>query len=359
MRDQRISPVEFTVEELDRELVARGAQIPGEKLFKFHDKEGTPERKAIMEDVKELYDAADSLSPNEALRDVSTWDLVRMLMLKTREIGGTRGIWNVDDRLDFYEIADERIKKNAHCTAAICLQEDLIDRENGFAALKLKNFGETFNLCDREPFQQQPTAAGPLCTGFLVKEDVIVTVAHFANERNVKKLRIVFGYKMSDSSTPITQVPDENIYKGVEIVRRVYNRMDRIGEGVDWALVKLDRKVEGQTIARLSEKVIYCDQPVYVLGYPCGLPLKYAPGAFVSDVYKTCFVADLDVYSGNSGSPVFDSGTHEVIGMVARGDNRDFRWAGSGWISVIYPNLDICSKGAQCNNVSEFIEYCR
>jgi V8-like Glu-specific endopeptidase len=120
----------------------------------------------------------------------------------------------------------------------------------------------------------------------------------------------------------------------------------------------LDRNVEVQSIARLSGKTVYCDQPVYVLGHPAGLPLKYAPGSWVSDVEESYFTTDLDIYSGNSGSPVFDSETHQVIGMVVRGDNRDFRWTDKGWLSVIYPNPDIRSRGAQCTKVSEFLQYC-
>jgi hypothetical protein len=135
--------------------------------------------------------------------------------------------------------------------------------------------------------------------------------------------------------------------------------MDNGGSGSDWALVKLDRKVEGQSVATLSTKDISCGQEVYVIGHPVGLPLKYALGACDMDVSGAYFSADLDVYSGNSGSPVFDGETHECVGMVVRGDNRDFRWMGNGWLSVIYPNREIYSTGAQCTKESEFIDYCR
>ena len=54
MADQRKSPLEISVEELDRELIAKGAQTPGKKQFKFKDKEGTPERTVIMTGVREL-----------------------------------------------------------------------------------------------------------------------------------------------------------------------------------------------------------------------------------------------------------------------------------------------------------------
>jgi V8-like Glu-specific endopeptidase len=361
MVDQRKLPIEYSVEELDSELVARAAQIPGKKLFKFKDKEGTPQRDCIVKQLKEVHDPAAAPTPNKALSHICTWDLIKTLIFKT---GNTtlkygRGIWYCDDRVDFYEIQDKQVKKNANCVAAICMEDTLLDTNRGFSLLKVKNFGKSFNLCDSEPFYHQPTAAGHMCTGFLVAEDVIATAAHFVNENNVTTLRIVFGYRMLDPCTPVTRIPNKDIYKGVKIVERIYNRM---GNKSDWALVKLNRNVKEKekTIAVLSNKDISRHQPVYVIGHPCGLPLKYAPGAKVGDTRKVAyFGADLDIYSGNSGSPVFDQDTHEVTGMVVRGDNRDFRWTGKGWVSVIYPNREIPSRGAQCTRASEFSRFCQ
>ncbi|UCH93507.1 MAG: trypsin-like peptidase domain-containing protein [Candidatus Aminicenantes bacterium] len=345
-------PFELPVEELDRELIARGAQIPDEKRFKFADREGTPEREKIMKQVKQLYKEA-ALSPNKELSHISTEELVRTLIFKTREMDNERAIWILDDRKDIYEIDDEDIKRSTDCVVAICMKDDLIDKKRGLSALKVKNYGKVFNLCDSEPYRDQPISIGEVCSGFLVKDDIIATAGHCANENNVKNLRIVFGFKMSDYCTAVTQVPRENIYEGVEIIQRVYSGLDK---EPDWALVKLDRKVEGHEPAKLSRNDIYQGLPVYVIGHPAGLPLKVAPGAHVCDISDSCFVADLDIYSGNSGSPVFCRQTHEVIGIVARGDNRDFRWTGKGWVSVIYPNFELFSKGAQCTRVSEFID---
>jgi hypothetical protein len=339
---QRESQVEYTVEELEMELIARGAQIPGEEMFKFKDEEGTPEREAIMEQVKEFY-------KNNALP-------INMLKIKARQItksigiGPVKGIWYSDDRKDFYEITDERIKENANCTAIICRKGNLIDEKNGFSTLKIKNYGETFNLCDSEPFRNQPIAAGRLCTGFLVKDDIVATAGHCVNKNNVKDLCFVFGFKMKDVSTPVIQVPDENVYKGIKIIRSAF---DRRFTGEDWALVRLDRGVVEQTTATLSKQDISLNQNVYVMGYPLGLPLKYAPGACVCDIHENHFAAQLDVYSGNSGSPVFDKDTHKVIGMVVRAYTRDFRWTGKSWISVIYPNRKISSPIPQCTRGSQ------
>jgi V8-like Glu-specific endopeptidase len=343
----------FTVGELDKELIARGAQIPAENLFEFEDRQGSPERDTVMKQIKNLYGTAPS--PNKALSHISTLELAEILMLKTRGINRKRGIWGKDDRQDYYEIKDEQIKRNAGGVVAIYMKEDLIDSGKGISTLRVKNYGKSFNLAEAEPFRNQPIAAGRLCTGFLVKDDVIATAAHCASEKNVTDLRFVFGYKMLAPFTPVTQVAKESIYKGVKIIERVYNRK----AGEDWALIQLDRSVVGQPVVTLSEKEISCNQPVYIIGHPVGLPLKYTPGAYVRNFNETCFSADLDVYCGNSGSPVFDSETHEVIGIVIRGDNRDFRWTGNGWISVIYPNPDFKSKEPQCTRVSKFVKCCR
>lgn len=353
MTHQGKSQVEILVEKLDRELVARSAQTPCENWFEFGDKEGTPQRETIMRKVKDFYDSPASQSSNKALSHFSTRDLVKILMLKIRELNNHRGIWGRDSRMDYYEIRDEQIKKNTGCVAAICKKNDLSDNGQGFSTLRVKNYGKSFNLCRIEPFRHQPIAAGRLCTGFLVKEDVIATAGHCAKEKNIADLRFVFGYRMSDSSTPVIQVPNKNIYKGIDIIGRDYDHNKRS----DWALVKLDRDVVGQLAAKLSGKEISPEKPVYIIGYPVGLPLKYSPGATVSDITKTCFSADLNVYCGSSGSPVFDSETHEVIGIVVRGDNRDFRFVENCWMSVIYSRSDNAPKEPQCTRVSEFIKY--
>lgn len=352
---RRTAQFELTIEDLDRELIARGAQVPHEELFKFDDTEGTPAREDMMIGVKKLYDKA--LSPNPALASISTEDLVKILIHKTRQLeeNSKRGIWYEDHRMDCFGITDERVKKNANGVAAIVFEKNLIDEKNGFSTLKIKNYGKSFNLYENEAFREQPVTVGRVCTGFLVKNNVIATAGHCACENNVTDLRIVFGYKMLDPYTAVTRIPRENIYKGVKIIHKVLNR--EVNKS-DWALVQLDREVKGREVVTLSKDKIASEQPVYVMGYPSGLPLKYAPGAKVRGFENAFFTADLDTYMGSSGSPVFNADTHEVIGIVVHGDTRDFRWTGKGWTSIIYPRRDINSKGPHCTKVSEFIKYC-
>ncbi len=353
MEYQRRSIFEYSVKDLDKELIARGAQMPVKKPAAFSDGSKNPEPENIMADVEEFYDAYKSLSPNEALSHISTDDLVKILLFKTGqiEIDGVRGVDGKDQRMDCYDITDEEVRKNTGCTAAVCSRYNLIDTDKEFSILKVRKYREVHNLSTKEAFHDQPTSAGLMFTGFLVEEDIVATAGHCEKKFNATDLRVVFGYKMADSSTPVIRIPNDNIYKGVEFVRHSY---DRKCIGSDWALVKLDRKVVGQEPAALAKQDIFCDQPVYVMGYPCGLPLKYAPGAKIHDVEETHFGADLDIYCGSSGSPVFDSLTHEVVGMVVKGHSRDFRRTPDGFVSVIYTKSDIDFKRAQCIRVSQF-----
>ena len=139
---------ELSIEDLDRELIARGAQIHQEELFKFKDIEGTPARDDVMSRIKGLYASAFSSSPNPLLASIDTWELSSLIIYKTRylEENRKRGIWYKDHRMDFNGITDERVKKNFNSVAAIMLKDNLIDEKNGFSTIKVKNYGDVFNL---------------------------------------------------------------------------------------------------------------------------------------------------------------------------------------------------------------------
>ena len=228
MTGYKKSPHEFTIGELDRELIARGALLPMEQHFKMDTRIGIP----MWETGKDKsIQPLQAPTVNPALRHLTTWELTKYILKTTREIND-KG--EINDkacrghlaRKDYYQITNNRIKENSRCVVSIWMKENVIDNNDGTSTLEHKNFGESHNLSRLEPFRNQPVAAGRLCTGFLVKDDVIATAGHCANERNVKDLRIVFVYKMTDEDTPVTQVPNENIYKGVEIVNRGYDPHD-------------------------------------------------------------------------------------------------------------------------------------
>lgn len=347
----------LSFETLDRELIARGSRESVDEKIHFVKNNGTPESKKLMEFTGQLYRHVFYSSTNDALSDFTTWELAEELVRRIQEAEEEdKALYGIDSRLDYRGIKDKHIKRNADCVAAICMERDLsgVKDNRGLSALRTRHFGKTFNLCKDESFYEQPVASGRLCTGFLVEEDVIATAAHCVQGYPLSGFRFVFGFYCTGSHSPASQVPNDRIYQATGIIRSVY---DPMGTGADWALVKLDRKVEGQAIAKLAKENISLDQQVYTLGHPCGLPLKFSRGAQVHKMNRAYFSANLSVYSGNSGSPVFNSDTHEVVGIVVRGDSQDFRWTGKGWRSIVFPNRRFHSNEPECTKVSEFIDY--
>lgn len=351
MFGRHVERVSFTLEDLDRELLARGVRIPDEKRFVFPDVEGTPQRDTAMRQVESLYDEVEGLPQSDVLKGLSDAELLQKIVALISDHSGPRGIWGSDERMDVWEIEEERVKAAIDCVVSIWTDNHVFAVDGDQFQLDVKNYGRAYNLNLNEPFRNQPVSKGRLCTGFLVAEDVVATAGHCVNRKNVSTLRIAFGFQMLSATEPVVRIPASDVYRCVEVLERVYQRN---GKRSDWALVRLDRKVKGRLPARLAAGEVAPGQRIYVAGHPCGLPLKYAPGASVHQALGGYFVADLDVYSSNSGSPVFDQQTGEVVGLVARGDFRDFRWTGQGVLSVRYPNMSFFSEGAHCTKVSEF-----
>lgn len=349
MKSKPLSQLELLVTKLDRELIARGAADIAIRSFDFTGGEDDPQRREIMTAVRRLYLKASA--PEPELKHIETDDLVRLLVMKTLELNNERGIWGEDDRLDFFEFRDKRIINNAHSVAAICHKNDLSDSGEEFMVLKTKNYGDTFKLNRLEPFNWQPIAAGRLCTGFLAADDIIATAGHCVELMNgVSDLRVIFGFVMISPDESIVRIAKKNIYSGARLIGKSNCR----ASGCDWALIRLDRKTMGIEPVSISEAPVRLGQRVYILGHPCGLPLKYSAGAQVRGVSETFFAADLNVYCGNSGSPVFCQDTHEVVGVAVRGDHQDFRWTGNDWISIIYSYKSVLFDEPQCTKASEF-----
>jgi hypothetical protein len=126
--------------------------------------------------------------------------------------------------------------------------------------------------------------------------------------------------------------------------------------GADWALVRVDRAVANHLVVpiRRSGK-IEDGQAVHVIGHPVGLPAKFADGAAVRENRaEEFFVANLDTYGGNSGSPVFNSVTHEVEGVLVRGET-DFVTVGNCRKSLVCPDLGC--RGEDCTRTTEFAKF--
>ena len=258
---------------------------------------------------------------------------------------GQKSIYGTDDRIDIFQLTDPLILNNVNSVVSLFHSNDVVDNGNGTSTLQTHNFGTSHNLCLTERFRDQPL--GCFCTGFLVAPNIIATAGHCVDNTNVTDRRFVFGFQMSNNSTAQTIINNTEIYAGVTIVGR------QLTNAADWSLVQVDRPVTNHRIAQIRRSgTIPNNQNLYVIGHPVGLPMKFADGANVRDnAPADFFVANLDTYGGNSGSPVFNSNTHLVEGILVRGET-DFVTQGTCNVSLVCP--DTGCRGEDCTRTTVF-----
>lgn len=255
-------------------------------------------------------------------------------------------LYGDDNRTDLFNVTATPFLKDADCVAAIIKKSKLIDNGNGTSRLVTRSLAQAETVCDGERFSSQQVAA--LGTGFLVAQDMIATAAHCIDTGALASRRFVFGYRLRNEQDVITTIQNDEIYTGIGIVGRHYS-----SSGADWALVRLDRPVTNHEFRALRRSGrIPLGQKVHAVGHPAGLPAKLADGAFVRDNGAPgYFTANLDMLSKNSGSPVFNSDTNVVEGILVRGA-PDYVPSGNCYISLICPESG-CS-GEDCTRSTEF-----
>lgn len=281
-----------------------------------------------------------SAEPRESLREFDDATIVNVLKENQKVI------YEIDDRVDLYQLPAGPDLDDADSVVALFKSSKVIDNGDGTSTLQTKTFGAAQNLCAGERFRDQPV--GAFCSGVLVAPDIIATAGHCVNDGNVTNARFVFGFRMRDSCTAETVINNTEIYGGASIVGR-----QQVRDGPDWALVRIDRPVTNHLIARIRRNGKISDtQALHVIGHPTGLPTKFAGGASVRHNQPNAFfVANLDTYGGNSGSPVFNSDTHEIEGILVRGET-DFVQQGNCNVSLVCPSSGC--RGEDCTRTTEF-----
>lgn len=236
-------------------------------------------------------------------------------------------IYGQDNRQDLYQIQNPGLRRMGYATAALFKTNQLaVGAASGTIALQTESFRRAYNLCPEEPFADQNI--GAFCSGFLVAPNVLVTAGHcIETQAECEKTAFVFGFAMREEGRYPTQARYDEVYRCRELVYSELNE-DTMA---DFAVVILDRPNPRAYPLKINpaSRPIAQNTPLFVMGYPAGLPLKFAPGARVRSVEDTYFYTDLDTYGGNSGSAVLNARTGRVEGILVRGD-QDFRRGDGG-----------------------------
>ncbi|MCA9410682.1 MAG: trypsin-like peptidase domain-containing protein [Candidatus Omnitrophica bacterium] len=268
----------------------------------------------------------------------------------TLDLGATydpKVIYGEDDRLDYYQVDDPSLRMLADSTAIMVQLSGVADTGNGFRFTSRETLSDN-NVCPEEPFYDQPTPG--FCSAFLVAPNLVATAGHCVSSLNVTNMAFVFGFQMLDGKTPVTEFDYEDVYFGAELFAKQGSTCTN-----DWALIRLDRPVEGRApLAVRREGKVPDNQDLVVIGYPVGLPVKISGGAKVrSNTGFRIFVANLDTYQGNSGSAVFNADTLEVEGILVCGET-DFVLDSSQGCRVSNRCPDNGCRGEDCTRATEW-----
>jgi hypothetical protein len=278
-------------------------------------------------------------------------------------------IYGSDDRKEFYEASTAAESALFDATAALFWDPDgfLIPTGDGYAidtSYTLSDFvSEAYGapLCAWEPYRDQPSPA--FCSGFMVGDDLVVTAGHcVSNSRDCDNTTFVFGFHMDDAVTPVNQVAADDVYVCSEIVARVENSEE------DWSLIRVDRPIVGHSALPVRRTgAVEADAAVSelaVCGHPVGIPAKFVDNGWVQGTAESYFQANVDAYTGNSGSVVVslnqDGELHLVEGVLVRGNIDFVVAAGAGcYESYQCPDSGCGSSGAleEITRVTRFADY--
>ena len=231
-----------------------------------------------------------------------------------------------DSRTEWYQLSDSKLKEMAASVAIFVHSEQVKVSGNsitldGNTLNEMSEMGRLVKgtqapLCAAELFASQP--APGFCTGFLVKEDVIVTAGHCIQKVPCSDTSIVFGFYM-ESDNSLATISRENVYRCEKVISQVTPTQDN--QYLDYAILKLDRPTGRPTLDYAIEDHLNAQNGVAVIGHPSGLPLKIASDAVVirNGASEPFFVTNLDTFGSNSGSPVINAATYQVEGILVLG----------------------------------------
>lgn len=222
-------------------------------------------------------------------------------------------IYGEDDRFEpskFPELQEQA------AAVAVMVESSLLTKAGSDFTYKYVSLKERQNLCPGERFEDQPTLG--LCTGSLVAPDVILTAAHCVElETDCSESSWVFDYQVNDQGLAHDKLAAKNVYKCQKVIHSsFYPSME-----IDFALIKLDREVRGRTPLKLApyQGKLPFGKEIMMMGFPSGLPMKVATNAQVMLSGMSNFKTNLDAFGGNSGAPVFDKETMEILGILISG----------------------------------------
>ena len=279
-------------------------------------------------------ESSDRSSPVTRLGEPATTHSVSL------EVRQDQVIYGEDTRRDLYEVDDPELERLARRSIMAMFSENALQaNDDGSITVRGNTLGSRYGLCEDQRYRDQPAASS--CSATLVDDDLIVTAGHcIETQDECESKRFVLGYAMN-SEDELASLTSDQVFSCRQLVLSVNTN------SLDYAFVRLDRAVnpmfaEPAPVTQSVEPLAQ-DEPIVMMGFPSGLPLKIDGGGFVNDPRAdvsplTYFRATVDAFGGNSGSGVFNE-SGEQVGILVRGET-DYIPSQLGCTVVNELNLD-------------------
>ncbi len=251
---------------------------------------------------------------------ISTWAISFFISFNASAL-----VFEVDKRLDIYEIQDHTIQELAKSVFTFVPKENLTKRSDGQFELAIKtSLKDSIGLCSGERFGEQPSI-GTRCSGFLSAPTSGVTAGHCVSPLAVKDIcanyYVVFDYSIAAENQPPLVLEPNSVRECNGISKLVFDPAPSARTD-DYAVINFTKPVlDRKSLSYRKAGTIHDNEEIFMLGFPHGLPEKISPGRnIVENADPSYFSTNLDCFHGNSGSPVFNARTFEVEGIFVRGE---------------------------------------
>ncbi len=174
-------------------------------------------------------------------------------------------------------------------------------------------------------------------SGYLIAPNIIVTAGHVVREireSGCKPEELIFmlgSHSVGGTQSSLKIKKDQVFQLHQDSIQE--NDQTILGEGGDSAWLNIKPYGLNQPSSNRSSppdlntrnpspKSLDLSQPVYALGHGLGVPMKLSfDGDIEHPPKKGWMGCNLDIFPGNSGSPVFHANTHELVGIISGPDN--------------------------------------
>lgn len=282
-------------------------------------------------------------------------DRYEYYLMKDKEFWRTQLLATGGESLNIHDLEtyQGKILAQADCVGIIIDEKNLHDSEVpgmmelhtetlNEAVKKDKKLEKPIDLCDSVRFKHQGTVQGR--TGFLIKDGLIVTARHGFKPHtqtspkgiyqlfDVSEKVFVLGYRHTEPGSTKILISKDSVFKCLSAIGPENPKNDE----TDWCVIKITpTKVSKSLLGKVSKfyippeghngklEILYKLRkgsfPIYTLGHPFGLPLKFTNDGFYLGMTNTeIHRNDLDLFPGNSGSPVFDAKTNYLVGIATQ-----------------------------------------